>query len=354
VKLFVVDVYPVKEQSMWLCLVGGRDKVCVDRLSATISEPKRFEIWVFRHRSPANQNELLVKRLLGLPGEKIDFRGGDVFVGAPGGELERVQRPPELIEAQMIPVPPNPDVGHPLFDVRNGAYAWEGSTLILTPEPGRTLAAAFIAGQGTQPLCIKDDHETSDGKFARGRYAVPDIRVTLGRLNVSGKLAIVHELGGGEFRKVTVGGERVAVSGRTEGEESVQAQYVGVGCDRGLRIETIDGVFRVLLPAGEAWKELWSEPRKTEGQEGFSGLRIEAEGGVSRVAKLEVARDVHYVWGPENPPGPRLIPPDRMFLVGDNPEISNDSRDIRFGPVPRSAFVGRVRLVVWPRLRIPR
>jgi hypothetical protein len=44
-----------------------------------------------------------------------------------------------------------------------------------------------------------------------------------------------------------------------------------------------------------------------------------------------------------------------MFLVGDNPEFSIDSRAPEVGPVPSSALVGVVRAVVlpWSRKRVP-
>jgi len=40
-----------------------------------------------------------------------------------------------------------------------------------------------------------------------------------------------------------------------------------------------------------------------------------------------------------------VMPPDRYFMVGDNRAESRDSRS--FGPVPRSAIVGRAVLVYW-------
>jgi signal peptidase I len=44
------------------------------------------------------------------------------------------------------------------------------------------------------------------------------------------------------------------------------------------------------------------------------------------------------------------VPPGRYFMMGDNRCDSNDSRV--FGPVPRSAIVGRAFLIIWPLGRI--
>jgi hypothetical protein len=190
---------------------------------------------------------------------------------------------------------------------------------------------------------------------------VPDVRVTLGPLRLEGgSFGIVHQLGqGGRYDhvRVRIDQDGLTVSARVLGEESVRAGFPGVSCENGLRMETLDGSFRLLLPDGSGWRELFREDRETEWvlPNGFSGLRLEATGSAVRVGSLAVNRDVHYVWGADSPSEPQPVPSDRFFMAGDNPEISKDSRIAGFGGVSKCDLVGRVRLA-WGsgRVRAPR
>ncbi len=47
--------------------------------------------------------------------------------------------------------------------------------------------------------------------------------------------------------------------------------------------------------------------------------------------------------------GPLQIPPDHVFVMGDNRNQSEDSR--RFGPIPESSIIGRAFVRVWPPSR---
>ena len=63
------------------------DRVIASRLAYTLNDPERFDIAIFKY--PDNEKEYFVKRVIGLPGEKVDILNGTVYItGADGKTLE--------------------------------------------------------------------------------------------------------------------------------------------------------------------------------------------------------------------------------------------------------------------------
>ena len=58
--------------------IATQTRLVAFRLSYLFSEPERFDIVVFRF--PDDESELHVKRIIGLPGERVDIIGGQVFI----------------------------------------------------------------------------------------------------------------------------------------------------------------------------------------------------------------------------------------------------------------------------------
>src|SRR5262245_66225797 len=67
-------------------VVGISGRVLVNKLVYLLRDPERYEVVVFKN--PLWQRQNYIKRLVGLPGERICLRNGDVFVTPPGSAAE--------------------------------------------------------------------------------------------------------------------------------------------------------------------------------------------------------------------------------------------------------------------------
>ena len=83
VRPFVMEAFWIPSGSMIPTLEIG-DRVLVNKFIYRFTDPSRGDIIVFE--SVDNSNEDLIKRVVGLPGDKIAVRGGKLFVN---GEPQR-------------------------------------------------------------------------------------------------------------------------------------------------------------------------------------------------------------------------------------------------------------------------
>lgn len=74
---FVITTSTVISGSMENTIMTG-DKIIANRLSYLFNEPKRYDIIVFHF--PDNEEDIYLKRIIGLPGDKIEIKDGKVFI----------------------------------------------------------------------------------------------------------------------------------------------------------------------------------------------------------------------------------------------------------------------------------
>lgn len=67
----------IPSASMEMTIMTG-DRLFANRLAYTFDEPERGDIITFVSRE--DENKLYIKRLIGLPGERVEIIGGDVYV----------------------------------------------------------------------------------------------------------------------------------------------------------------------------------------------------------------------------------------------------------------------------------
>lgn len=77
INIFIGQATRVDGQSMEPNLHADQ-RLVVEKISYRFHAPQRFDIVVIK--PPSQGNELLIKRLIGLPGERIDIRDGHVYI----------------------------------------------------------------------------------------------------------------------------------------------------------------------------------------------------------------------------------------------------------------------------------
>ena len=79
------------------------DRIIVNKFAYDISDPQRWDVVVFKY--PENSKENYIKRLIGLPNERIWLHNGDVYVAPLGSQNYQIARkPPEKLRETLQPV----------------------------------------------------------------------------------------------------------------------------------------------------------------------------------------------------------------------------------------------------------
>jgi signal peptidase I len=355
--------------------VGG-DRLLADKNVYNLRPPRRWEVAVFR--CPADLSKPFVKRVVGLPGEEITIRDGDVYAD---GQLlrktlaqTRETRVPVFDMAHVpdpggwgvrwLVYPPESDPRLPKDAARPPAPAGDsivrGGTIVLDAasgpdvrleyrhwqlddrreEPVRSQNSYDGPGRGESNVYPVHDFVLScdievvsagpDGRFACRLFDGADAvaaEVAVGP-RASGQAHLSHDRRGGLG---SVGG--VAFEpGRTH---ALEFAFV----DRRVTL-ALDG--RVVLGP----VDLPAEPKRGEVSR---PLQLGAAGCHLVVHNLKLDRDIHYTRaGRHGTRVPARLGPGEYFLLGDNSGNSQDSREWPEPGVPRNHFIGKPILVHQP------
>ena len=79
------------------------DRIIVNKFAYDVSDPQRWDVVVFKWPGDAKTN--YIKRLVGLPNERLQVRYGDVYTAPLGSEdFQIARKPPEKLRAMLQPV----------------------------------------------------------------------------------------------------------------------------------------------------------------------------------------------------------------------------------------------------------
>lgn len=105
-KWFCIEAYQIPTSSMQPTLMGSveanvHDRILVNKLIQTFRDPKRWDITVFKY--PLQKNQNYVKRIIGMPDDRLCISGGNVYQVEGDGENRKytVLRKPDDLQEVM-------------------------------------------------------------------------------------------------------------------------------------------------------------------------------------------------------------------------------------------------------------
>lgn len=96
IKTFVIVNAEVPTSSM-VSLIDPGDRLVGFRLSYLFSDPERGDVVIFRY--PVNPREKFIKRVIGLPGETVEIRDGEIFINGSDTPLVEDYLPEQWVVA---------------------------------------------------------------------------------------------------------------------------------------------------------------------------------------------------------------------------------------------------------------
>ena len=344
------------------------DGLLLDRSVYSWRTPRRWEVVAFRH--PAQTDQIYVKRVVGLPGERVEIREGDVYVD---GHIRR-----KTLEQQRAMAVLVHDADHQPTLSPTPPARWGGSgPSSQWGEHGGRFAHALALEQDAfdwlvyrhwrrlpnQPGQVEpgpvEDVYGYNQKHPRRAEEVAPVRDLLVRFDLvrtwgDGVLAVRMTDGATEFEF------RLApATGRYEALLDGRVLPDGVG-----RLPRADGPTRFEVSMIDhqylvAWDGdvigRWAHD-PAEGP--YSASETPIQIGAMRLGvvmeRLRLYRDLYYTqpsgvharWGLNEPV---QLGPDEFFVLGDNSPVSEDSRTWAAGPaVPAASLIGRPLLVHFP------
>jgi signal peptidase I len=113
---FIIINAKIPSPSMEKTIMKG-DQLFGNRLAYRFGDPKRLDIIIFKF--PDDESQLFIKRVIGLPGDKIDIVDGKIYINDGKTALEENYLPEEMEDGTWGPYTVPEDSYFVLGDNRN-------------------------------------------------------------------------------------------------------------------------------------------------------------------------------------------------------------------------------------------
>jgi signal peptidase I len=317
------------------------DHVLVNKFVYDWRSPRRWEMGLFR--SPVDESKVLIKRIIGLPGESVEIRGGDVYI-----DHEIARKTLAEFKALRIPVFDNDDQPPGGWSVRwlkqpeHGPVSADDCALRLEAQSTSVyhwLAYRHTLGITDKARAISDEYPNDGGDPMRTPEPVHDFMLECDAQVRSGDgwLALGLNDGGSEtIAELPVGtlkdGARLSEWPVNDGD-GVQTVYrtvpsFGLRAGQSYHVEFafVDRRASLAVDGRQLFASL-DRPSLAQRAEVVQPARIGARGVEVVVQHFRLYRDVHYTaLGRYAVGAPVRLGAAQYFVLGDNSPNSDDSR----------------------------
>jgi signal peptidase I len=367
--------------------VANGDRILVLKCIYQFFEPKRWDVIVFKN--PPEPTVNYIKRLIGLPGERVQIIDGDVYIN---GQIAR--KPAKVQNELWMPVYDNDyQPVRPKEGSFNG-HLWE--------QPFKNIGdSKWVTTDRNRPTVFRLDspadqvnslfYDTSVGNDFRATYAYDDIdtysympycsdlmvRFSVRADDSIGRIGIALSKYQTTYQAwVDLAGEMVITkqgqSGRSE-EELARKSIDQVAINKSAPVQFANVDHELVFQFGgekltyDLGRNIEDAGPVEEGRE----PRVEIFGaGKLALSHIKIFRDIHYTAakfanssgdGRATSNSPFDLKKDQFFVLGDNSPNSEDGRwwnragrsnrglpAYRVGTVPRDYLVGKALFVYWP------
>jgi signal peptidase I len=349
--VLLIDVFEVRGSSMLPALRDGgerSDRIVSVALLHRVVGFERFGMVVFERPEGERfevqgddlSDDLCVKRVVALAGERPVIIAGDIFIETEAGgerKLARAHRTPGQIREMMVVV-------DTMSEGVEAAARWR-MTGNWERADGRWSGIATDSAPATAPriefdALVTDSTENANGSTESGGDVVHDtgVRVRIRASSPEVRLCVELRERGDTFRVTLSKNEPIRVERSCATSSPTRIGEGGVNStlpdgEVELIVSNVDD--RVVVHFNE---EVALDLPYPPNEEVFGVARndptLSVEQGRVGIDVVQIVRDVHYLdltpLGPAHAP-PGAVPEDGLFVLGDNPRKSIDSRD--YGPI---------------------
>lgn len=338
------------------------DQVLIDRWVYLLGRPERGDVVAFTH--PDDDAPRVVKRIVGLPGEQIAIRRGDVIIdGQPWrknlAELRDVAIP--VHDQRLLPMKTQNATPH--WQPASKASHWierDGAFIYSGKRPPEMLNFDWLSFRYYRRLTAPMPHDRimpvqDDDMFNHGGPRelndVHDVLLSCRASIAKYGCLVFAAVDGADRFEVHMCHDEHKLKLFQNGEQQMVEFLPHRRYDEPINIEFALCDQQVLF--GMDGREILRHPYRRQNENAAQlepQIQIGGAGARIRISQARVARDIYYL----NPDGNRdawsadePVPARSYFVLGDNPPLSTDSRQWPNAEVSLANIIGRVSQPFW-------